>query len=460
MKKRPQNEPGSGSPPSMTKTVLLISGNPISRNSYRDILAEHGFRVLPSTGKKKELINLQTAFSAVLVDVDVYPSDAVSQCRLMHQRFPDTPIIVAEPTHLKSIHRSQLEKYAFALLHKPCEPGHLLAALTGGSRFHLLTRKNQELSNYYKSSPIPKIPHGESMMSQRLAEQIASAAETNAPIFLAGEPGTDKRRLAQWIHQASSLSGEGFYHIVCSETSCDLQQRELFGGGSDSQCQELGKLALFSSGTVFLDRIEALAAPVQRKLAKYVATRLPGPIARKKKTPRGRILLATEMEPRMAMENGFIGEGFMPILNSIAFSIPPLRTRIGDISLFCQEIMSRLRVPRHKSRPVLSERALLKLKEHHWPGNFTELETVLFHAVESAANNVIREEDIVFPSRFDLTDLAAATRRDERERLDVISALTEAGGNRKEAAKNYGVSERTMYNLIKRYGIDIDEFIE
>jgi len=115
---------------------------------------------------------------------------------------------------------------------------------------------------------------------------------------------------------------------------------------------------------------------------------------------------------------------------------------------------------------TVSAAALQWLGEQVWPGNVRSLE----HAIERAA--VLSERDVLEPSDFrstpglrpgsELTPDASpgsqgGTLREAveaAERQAITHALLGAGGNRRAAAKRLGVSLRTLFYKMDRYGIE------
>jgi DNA-binding NtrC family response regulator len=125
-----------------------------------------------------------------------------------------------------------------------------------------------------------------------------------------------------------------------------------------------------------------------------------------------------------------------------------------------------VQLARRLGRPLgLTDAALAWLREQPWPGNVRALE----HAIERAA--VLSEKEMLDRDDF-IPALAPGSRLtpdaspglrgagtlreavEDAERGAIRAALEAAGGNRRDAAKRLGVSLRTLFYKMDRYGLE------
>ena len=148
-------------------------------------------------------------------------------------------------------------------------------------------------------------------------------------------------------------------------------------------------------------------------------------------------------------------------LNVVTIHLPPLAERRADIGPLARQFVARL--AGRLGRPVtLSDATVAWLEAQSWPGNVRELE----HAIERAA--VLSDRDLLEPADFRKEPLAAprsslepgagsGTLRsavEAAERQAILAALQAAGGNRRAAAQQLGVSLRTLFYKIDRYRLE------
>ncbi len=141
----------------------------------------------------------------------------------------------------------------------------------------------------------------------------------------------------------------------------------------------------------------------------------------------------------------------------VAVHLPPLRERAGDVALLARHLVTTLATRHRVPVPELTAAALAALERHTWPGNVRELRNVLERAVVVRGGEVIRPEDLALGGAqvppVQAGSAAVPLDREVREREAVLEALRRAGGNRDEAAALLGVSVRTLYYRLRRFGI-------
>ncbi len=289
------------------------------------------------------------------------------------------------------------------------------------------------------------------------------AAVTDATILIVGESGSGKELLARRIHRKSRRAGQPFVAVNCAAIPENLAESELFGhekGAFTGAAQRrLGRFEQASSGTLFLDEIGELSEGVQAKLLRALEERTIERVGGNRPVEVDiRLLAATNRHLEAEVEAGRFRQDLFFRLDVVRLEIPPLRKRPGDLELLVPALVAavsaRLGVP---ARPV-SRPAFQILERHDWPGNVRELRNVLERALISATGDAIQPGDLP-----ELGEGAAAPPRpgggssalslDEREKAAILEALEQTGGHREKAARLLGISVRTLYNRLRRYGI-------
>ena len=291
---------------------------------------------------------------------------------------------------------------------------------------------------------------------------IDRAAATDATILVSGESGTGKELLARRIHNQSPRSSGAFIAVNCAALPQSLAESELFGHekgaftGADRR--RPGRFEQANGGTLFLDEIGELSEEIQAKLLRAIEERTVervgggAPVALDI-----RLVAATNRDLDALVRDGLFRSDLYFRLNVISVELPPLRDRPSDIALLAPiltaKIAERLGLPAKE----LSEDALETLGESSWPGNVRELRNALERALIVATGPVITSHDLPNLERAAPTaealSAAAPLALEDRERQAILDALRQCDGHREQAAKLLGVSVRTLYNRLKRYGI-------
>ncbi|HWS03004.1 MAG TPA: sigma 54-interacting transcriptional regulator [Gammaproteobacteria bacterium] len=306
-------------------------------------------------------------------------------------------------------------------------------------------------------------------------EQLRSAAKYDAPVLLLGETGTGKELAANFIHDHSSRREKPLLTMDCTVLTEALFESEVFGHERGAFTGNVGKkLGLFelaSGGTLFLDEVSEMAPSTQAKMLRVLETgqfrRLGGSDVIRADA---RIICATNRDLKQA---DWFREDLFYRVACLTVRIPSLRERLEDIPLLVSALFERIS---HSTGITyrLTPAALKLLQEYHYPGNIRELRNILWAAVTHATDHHIDIEHLQQCDPFHSTatihnpidndmpitvPTLAATTPSVHHSLDDIEAgyitqlLEECAGNRRRAAEQLGVSERTLYRKLKRFNL-------
>lgn len=303
-----------------------------------------------------------------------------------------------------------------------------------------------------------------------LKEIAAKAAATDSTVLIQGDSGTGKEFFAHAIHNASSRKYAPFVQINCAAIPHELLESELFGyeGGAFTGAKKegkIGKLELANGGTIMLDEVASMSYSMQAKLLRVLEEREFERIGGNTKIKIDvRVIACTNEDLKTCVKQGRFRKDLFYRLNVVEINIPPLRDRMDDIPVLCDEILSQL--VRNMGFPpkTISDRAMTALKLHNWPGNVRELRNVLERAANMSSGNLITLEDLPDYIRNYLTDretevdkACLRNRVIDAELKAIMEALELSNGNRTEAAKHLGIHRTALYKKLKKYGINIRE---
>jgi two-component system, NtrC family, response regulator HydG len=146
-------------------------------------------------------------------------------------------------------------------------------------------------------------------------------------------------------------------------------------------------------------------------------------------------------------------------INVIPIHLPPLRQRTTDIPLLVQRFLQRLRVRSGKPITGVTPQALDLLMAYPWPGNVRELKSALEYAFVVAEEGLIGEDHLpphlCEPRHADPVSPVSFVKGDATEKSALVEALRQTGGNQSQAARILGVNRVTVWNRMKKYGIDL-----
>jgi len=298
-----------------------------------------------------------------------------------------------------------------------------------------------------------------------LKAQAMKAAASHFPVLISGESGTGKELFAQAIHHAGPRKIYPFVRINCATIPKDLFESELFGyeqgafTGAKSEGKP-GKFELAHRGTIFLDEIGELPAPMQPKLLRVLEEKEFERVGGTQVIHSNfRLIAATNQNLETMIRDGRFRKDLFYRLNVFPITIPPLRERREDIIPVFMHLQKLSEdVDRFDIR--LDRSAQKVLMEHSWPGNVRELSNVLEWTLSSLEGNCIRDRDLPFylKSRLDiLPPERHSPMREAQAHAEVQAirqALDVADQNKARAARILGIHRTMLYKKIKKYGLE------
>ncbi|MGH9798962.1 MAG: sigma-54 interaction domain-containing protein, partial [Blastocatellia bacterium] len=283
-------------------------------------------------------------------------------------------------------------------------------------------------------------------------------------VLISGETGTGKEVCARAIHQFSPRADRNLVAINCGSIPNDLVESELFGHERGSftgaVASKTGLIQEAEGGTLFLDELDSLPLLAQVKLLRFLQEGEYRPVgATKTRYADVRVIAATNVNLEKAVSTGRLRQDLYYRLNMIPIALPPLRERREDIPLLAAQFLNRFGQKFRKHVTGFSPDTMLKLCLHDWPGNVRELENVIGRAVAFADQSVVRAHNIVLPAPVPESFHEMKKNMIEKfERTYLQSLLISFNGNITKAAEAAQKNRRAFFELIRKYGIDTDQF--
>ncbi|MDF1591968.1 MAG: sigma 54-interacting transcriptional regulator [Desulfobacterales bacterium] len=321
----------------------------------------------------------------------------------------------------------------------------------------LLTRQMDEGSGFHGLV-------GKSAAMQNVFDVIPKAAQSDAPVIIYGESGTGKELVALAIHHLGRRKKGPFVQLNCTALNESLLESELFGhikgAFTGAYRHRLGRFEAADGGDFFLDEIGDVPLSIQVKLLRVLETKQFDRVGDHRPISVDvRIITATNKDLGELMAQKKFREDFFFRINVIPIHIPPLRDRREDIPLLVNHFIQQLHTRTEKSIAGLSAEAMGLFMAYHWPGNVRELKSALEYAFVVSAKGLVKPEHLPLQIRNGAGQKTGSFvvpgRKDEAEKKALVTALRRSKGNQSQAARILGVNRVTVWNRMKKYGIDL-----
>ncbi|MEW8186013.1 MAG: sigma-54 dependent transcriptional regulator [Candidatus Thiodiazotropha endolucinida] len=325
---------------------------------------------------------------------------------------------------------------------------------------HLFCKRQLEQSIQRNSSLV-----GNSEALTKVRQLIGAVAPNDITVLIQGESGSGKELVARAIHAHSHRKKHNFVAVDCCTLQENLFESELFGHekgaftGADKQ--KKGLIEGAEGGTLFLDEIGEINSSGQAKLLRVLET---GQFRRlgstKDLNANVRIVAATNRDlETMSSEGDFRSDLFFR-LNAFSILVPPLRDRRDDIPELAKHFLTNHNFSTRVNK-TLSSSAIRSLVSYDWPGNIRELKNVIERAIIlSGDRQAIKPEHFAFTRVLGKSEGVVTLNFDHDPSLEELEAhylsyqLKKHSGRRGKVAEVMGISERSIYRMIKRYSLD------
>jgi DNA-binding NtrC family response regulator len=346
-------------------------------------------------------------------------------------------------------------------LTKPVNLEQLELVLQRALRSHRAETENLQLREQLDSKFGMENIIGTSPEMQQVFDTVRQVAASRATVLIQGESGTGKELIAKAIHRLSSRKNGAFVPVHCAALSSTLLESELFGHekGAFTGAAERrkGRFELADGGSLFLDEIGEVDASVQVKILRALEERRFERVGGQESIDVDtRLIAATNRDLKKMVAEGTFREDLYYRLYVVVIQLPALRERRSDIPLLLKHYLDVFNQENGRAIEGFSPDALDLLMAYRWPGNVRELRNVVEQMVVLSRSQRIGVRDL--PVHLRETGSSGGTLQvaggtlEELEKLALLQALKESGGNRTHAAEKLGISRRTLHRKIAEYG--------
>jgi DNA-binding NtrC family response regulator len=445
--------------------ILVVDDEPVMRESLAEWLAEDGYTV-ESAASGQEAIAKAAArdYAIYFLDLKMPPGiDGIETMLEIRKRHPDASVIIMTAYATVDTAITAMKEGAQEYVVKPCSPEEISLLVERIIKVKNLQRENlilrKKLSKHYSFHDIVS----KSPKMVEIFDLIREIASLRSTVLIQGGSGTGKELVARAIHYSGNRADKPFVPVSCAALAETLLESELFGHekGSFTGANErkLGKFEMADGGTLFLDEIGDISPKLQVDLLRVLQERSFFRVGGSEEVKVDvRVIAATRVNLQEAVAAGTFRDDLFYRLNVIAIQIPALRERREDVPLLAHAFLDRLSHELGKDVDEISEGGLKLLLDYDWPGNVRELENAVERALVTAKAHVLSEEDFAFLRHGAVTSNGWVAPDnvplDEVQRQVILATLRRTSGNIKEAAGTLGIDRSTLYDRMKKYGIE------
>jgi len=454
---------------SLRGTVLLADDEEGIRKTLGRALREDGHDVTTAAHADDATKRLsERAFDVLVVDHRMPGRTGLDLIRELVGAAPESErpqviLMTAHATVDNAIAAMKLGAYDY--LQKPFEVDELLVAVRRalehqrlrGHHRYLLSEQDEAFDHYGIV--------GRSRAMEDVIHKLERVAQSRSTVLITGETGTGKELAARAIHARSAERDMPLIKVNCAAIPEALIESELFGhvkgAFTGATSSRRGRFALADGGTIFLDEIATLGAPVQAKLLRVLQEREFEPVGSERTQKVDvRVIAATNRDLRGMVGDGRFQEDLYYRLSVIPVELPPLRARRDDIPPLVEHFVRKHAQRTGRAIDHVEPGALAGLLAYDWPGNVRELENTLERAVVLSAGPVIDAASISIvepPASRTGSGLPSARLHENvewAERESIRRALQRSSGVKKAAAEILGISQRALSHYLGKHHID------
>ena len=439
--------------------ILVVDDDPSMRIALMETIRRLGYAVQGATDGTEALERI-TKFRPwlVLTDLRMPRLTGLELIKEMKARAPQTAIVLMTAYGTVETAVEAMKLGASEYLLKPFSMDVLERAIA-----NLKAGREEGIG---LGQPIHQVEH-RALLSQdpgmvRLLSTIEGVASSQATVLIHGESGTGKELLARFIHLRSPRAHRPFIAVNCAALPDGLLESELFGhergAFTGAVIRKVGKFEMAHTGTLLLDEISEMNLALQAKLLRVLQEREVDRIGGRDPVPVNiRVIATTNRMLYREVEQGRFREDLYYRLNVFPVTVPPLRERVVDIPVLARHFVNQSAMRNGLTPPALSDSALAHLQRLPWKGNVRELENVMERALLLAGQGPIlpehcppeRNEDVTIPLVRASSPMNGSLWEMERELI--FKTLARVKDNRTHAAKELGISIRTLRNKLREY---------
>jgi len=475
----------------LAERILIVDDDDTMRFFLTEAMSKLRYEVMAVADAESALdLIAQDEFDLAILDIRLPGLSGIECIARIRQINPHIVPIIMTAYGSKQLAMEAVKAGAYDFFTKPFRIEELNIVIKRALEKRKLQKEVRVLEDRLKKRYAFSNIIGNSGPMQEVFALINKVINTDVTVLIYGESGTGKELVAQAVHNHSLRRDHPFVKLNCVAIPEGLLESELFGhekgAFTGAAGMKMGKFEMANTGTIFLDEIGDMTLSTQAKILRVLQEREFERVGGTKTVKIDvRVIAATNKDLAQAVQEKSFREDLFFRLNVFSIHMPPLRQRKEDVATLVEHFLKTNRRPsphplrRKDDQPDLvdttsadagngpiavSREAMDLLMEYNWPGNVRELENCVQRAV------VMADSDIIGPDCLPLhvQNLGKARRvhvQTQTNNLDqtlatvekqlIIEALRDTSGVQSKAAKNLGITERSLWHRVKKLNVDV-----
>lgn len=438
-------------------SILIVDDEESVRDSLYNWFIDDGYHVDRAENAKQALSILESEkFDIIIADIKMPGMDGMEMHRRIRSLNKDAIVIIMTAFASVATAVQALKDGAYDYITKPFDPDDFSHLIRNAASQIYLKTENEALRNKVVSLENVEDIIGNSKAMIKVFKEVEKVAQSNSSVIIAGESGTGKELIAIAIHSNSQRKYFPLVSVHCGALTESLLESELFGhekgAFTGAMFNRKGRFEMADGGTIFLDEIATISPKMQVELLRVLESKSFVRVGGNKEiTSDFRVICATNKDLKKMVDEGEFREDLYYRLNVVSITVPPLRERTEDIPILVDYFINKYCTSMSRDLITIDPAALKRLTEYNFQGNVRELENMIERAIVIGDDKEIRLKDLPFEKNIVTNTIESLA---DHEKKHVLQILNKYDWNISRTAKALKVDRVTLYNKIKKYGLE------
>jgi DNA-binding NtrC family response regulator len=430
--------------------LLIVDDEENIRLILESVFSEAGYQVETAINGMQAMEKIKDFHpEIILMDKNMPYMNGLDALQRIKKHYPNIVVVMVTAHGDVASAVEAMKMGAYDYIEKPFDNDKMLLLLKRAGEHYLLQAEVLNLRSAVNKKFSFENIVGNSPALDKVLKRVSNVCETDASVLVLGESGTGKELIAKAIHFNSIRKNNPLITVNCGAIPLQLMESELFGhekgAFTDAKELKIGKFEQAQGGTLFLDEIGELPLDAQVKLLRVLEDKKISRVGGKKEIEVDiRLISATNNNLYERVQNNTFRLDLFYRINIFVIQLPALRERNEDIPLLTDHFIRKHNQLLHTKVTGCAKETLNILQAYTWPGNIRDLENAVQSALIVCKTGKILPEHL--PARLYF-------QKEEADKGVIVKALEQCKFNKTDTASYLGISRKTLFNKMKKYGL-------